>query len=442
MACAAPEEPLLVIEVDRVITATDEDPILEAAVVVSGNRIVFVGPRSEMPQSEQARRLAPENATVLPGLIDSHVHYREWMPKLFLYYGVTSVLDTGNQTDWILTQREALRKGEIQGPRLFTTGLALNGVPPEPDAEIRHTIVSSSEEAGRAARYLMEQGVDSIKIHEWLSADLIEVVTQEARQYDKPVLGHLGMAADRAILAGLSCLIHPYGIELATNKDPGVREYILTHMADYQARREYYPYHQLDPAGYPELIQLMVERRVFFNPTFGAQLRGIYPQGAEFDAYDRKVLDEKLKGLPYLDPVLDNFLPFHTRLRSHPVDDAQRETLVEGMEKVTLFMRDFVAAGGKLLAGTDSSRTGITGLRLHRELELWVLNGIPPIEALKAATLYPAQLLNQDADLGTVEEGKLADLLVVRGDPLQDIRTTKEILYVIQDGHILSRELN
>ena len=437
----AAAEPSLVIQADRIITATGAKPIVNGAVVISGNRIIFVGPRSKMPQAKTAKVLRPRNASVLPGLFDSHVHYREWMPLLFLYYGVTTVLDTGNKTDWILAQREALRKGEMVGPRLFTTGLAIDGVPLG-DRARENTVVTSAAEARKAAQKLLRRGVDAIKVHEWLPPDLVRVVAEEAGPLHKPVLGHLGSPVDALIRAGLNCLIHPYGIELATNPDPRVRSYIQSHMADYQGRKEYYPYHELSPEGYPALIKLMIERGVFFNPTFGAQFRGIYPQGPEFEAYDRKVFEEKIRGLPYLSPsLLADFLPFFTLLRSHPVDDAQRKTLLAGMEKVALFMREFVAAGGKMLAGTDTSRTGIPGLRLHRELELWVDNGIPAMEALRAATQYPIELLHQDADLGTVETGKLADLVVVEGNPVEDIRATQNILYVIKDGRVLSRDL-
>ncbi|MBI3939890.1 MAG: amidohydrolase family protein, partial [Acidobacteria bacterium] len=99
--------------------------------------------------------------------------------------------------------------------------------------------------------------------------------------------------------------------------------------------------------------------------------------------------------------------------------------------------RRFVAAGGKIYAGTDSSAATTPGLSLHHEMELLVDAGIPPMQAISAGTRYGAELLGLDAQIGTVEAGKLADLVVLGGDPLQDIRKTKSLEKVIKNGEIL-----
>ncbi|MCZ6752840.1 MAG: amidohydrolase family protein [Acidobacteria bacterium] len=436
--------PTLVIEGVHLIDGTGSSPVQDAVLIVEGSILSFVGKKADAPEyPPNARLLSLEGRWVIPGLIDSHVHYREWMPEFFPYYGVTSILDTGNPTDWILAQREAVRLGKIKGPRIFAAGTGINGPPPTgapEDESPSHITVRSADEAAVAARQLLDRGVDAIKIHYRLPPEWVEVVAKEAHRAGKPVIGHMGAAVDVAVRSGLDALIHPYGIDLTTIPSEKIREEIRQKMESYQRNREYYPYHLLEPAHYAPLIQLMIQHKVFFNPTFGAQFRGVYPQREHFEAEDRAFLASHSEEMRFLaGPVRQRLLPFFTRMRVGPVDQKQRSQLEDGMEKVAAFMRQFQAAGGKLLAGTDSSRLGIPGMRFHRELELWVSLGIPPLEVLRAATQYPAQLLRQDHRLGTLEKGKLADLVVLNKNPLQDISGTRDIAMVIQDGKVVDR---
>ena len=117
----------LVIEGGTLIDGTGRTPIRDAVIVVEGSRIKSVGARGSVSVPPQATVIRAEGKTILPGLIDGHIHFLDFMPPMFLHFGVTTVIDTANPTEWIVAQREALRKGRIKGPRLFTTGWVIDG---------------------------------------------------------------------------------------------------------------------------------------------------------------------------------------------------------------------------------------------------------------------------------------------------------------------------
>jgi len=382
---------------------------------------------------------------VIPGLIDSHVHYKPWMAELFLYHGVTSVFELGNTTEVALRQRETIRQGEAPGPRLFVTGEALRGAGASESGigeGRRRGILSSAEEVRTYTHELLDQGIDAIKVNVRMPFEWIRIVTELAHADNKPVVAHLSTPVHEAIEAGLDALIHPYTIDLSTLHDPVKIEFIKKNMPLYVQRKEYYPYYLLEPDRYAGLISQMIDKGVFFNPTFGAQFRGIYPEREEFEKYDSLFLDHLSQKLGYLVfPIKTKLLPFFERLRFYPIDSELRRKQEIGLENVAEFMRQFSAGGGKMVAGTDTSSIGIPGIRLHRELQLWVARGIVPMEALRAATQFPAQLFRL-SHLGTVEVGKQADLLVLNGNPLEDIRLLGAIDQVFLNGKPVQRELN
>jgi hypothetical protein len=154
---------------------------------------------------------------------------------------------------------------------------------------------------------------------------------------------------------------------------------------------------------------------------------------AEYKQEDQKLL---------ADPNL-RYIPENIRQRAlyyEPAEDlssAEREQLQQGYTNLQTFLRRFVAAGGKMLAGSDTASFVLPGISLHREMELLVEAGLSPMQAIVAATKNNAEFLHQQTMFGTVEEGKRADLLIVRKDPLQDIRNTQTIDTVIKDGQVI-----
>jgi len=428
----------------NLIDGTNRPVRMDVDIVIERGRIRTIADSGSLALPVGATVVDVRNRWIVPGLIDSHVHYQPWMGELFLYHGVTSAFDLGNEMA-ILQHREAIRAGAMPGPRLFVTGQGLEGPfdGPQMNAVLRHTVRSAAEARAKASE-MLDQGVDGIKIREWIPADWIRSVTEVAHARDKPVLGHLNTPAHEAVDAGMDALVHANGVDLSTLADPATLDAIRKTQAAVYQRTTQPPTHLLDPTRYAPLIAAMVRKGVFFNPTFGSHFRGVYPEGEEFDSYDSLLLDLHAPELGYLGPsIKKKLLPFFGHLRGTAVDAARRKELGLGMENVAELMRQFSRAGGKMVAGTDTSggSGGIPGVRLHRELQLWVARGIKPIDAIRAATQYSAELFRLK-DLGTVETGKRADLVILKGNPLEDIRFLGAIDKVFLDGALVRRELN
>lgn len=423
-------------------------------IVITDDRITAISASGSIAVAPGATRIDMRGRYILPGLIDSHVHYQAWMGGLFLNQGVTSVFDLGNELK-IFDVRDAIRAGRLAGPRLYVAGLGIQGVLPSETPDTRSTgrrsISRSVEEAVATANATLDRGADVIKVREWIPAAWMREVVKAAHARNKPVVGHLTIPTHEAIEAGVDSVTHAYGIDLSTLTDPDKLATARRAAPLTALRSEFYPLELLDPALYGPLIELAVKSHTVFNPAFGSQFRGVLPAGEDFERYDEAFLDSRIDELgPATASIRSHLLPHFTRTNldyigqpPRPVDAAQRGKLVAGMKNVAEFMRQFVKAGGRMVAGTDTSggTGGIAGIRLQRELELWVAEGIEPMEAIRAATQYPAELLRLP-DLGTVEVGKKADLLVLRANPLEDIRFLGAIDRVFLDGKPVSRELD
>ena len=182
------QDQVLVVDGATLINGTGKPPVADAVVVMESGRIKAAGARGSVAVPAGAKVINGRGKTLLPGLIDAHIHYLDFTPQMFLRFGVTTVVDTANPTEWILAQRDALKDGKIKGPRMFATGLVIDGpLPPgeEPDAaelsgyKIR---VKTSEEARVATRKVIRHGVDAVKVHEALSTELLQAVVEEAHR--------------------------------------------------------------------------------------------------------------------------------------------------------------------------------------------------------------------------------------------------------------------
>ncbi|MDA2934378.1 hypothetical protein MYX82_08540 [Acidobacteria bacterium AH-259-D05] len=180
-----PRAQILVIRGGTLFDGTGADPLPNATVVIEGNRIQEVGQNLTV-SSEVDRTIDATGKTILPGLIDPHIHFRGWMPQFFLLFGVTSVFDTANPTDWILAQKQAIAKGQVPGPRMFVTGLVIDGpkkegAPPHPTELGGYRIhVETAAEAREWVRRLHHKGVDGIKVHDGLTLEQLRAVVDEA----------------------------------------------------------------------------------------------------------------------------------------------------------------------------------------------------------------------------------------------------------------------
>lgn len=428
----------LVIEGGTLVDGTGRAAVPNSVILVEAGRIKSVGVKSAVSYPKDAKVINVAGKTVLPGFIDGHIHFTAWMPQLFLHYGVTTVYDTANPTDWILAQRDAINSGKIKGPRMFVTGVAIDG--PESRTNMNHPAerggyrvhVHTTEEAKSMVRQLVGQGVDAIKVHEGLTTELLKAIVEEAHAHGLEAIGHTVNARDAAN-AGFQFVEHTWPIANATLTDPAVLKEMEEHNVE---GKEYL----MKPELYDPLIKLLVEKNVYFNPTFSGNrywTRIAAPQAKEWAEYVQKV---------YEDPGVA-FVPEEERqawLRAAPgkgsMDPQQMEQQALALRNVMEFVRRYAAAGGKFVAGPDTGgydHAMVAGLALHFEMQSLMDAGLTPMQAILSVTKWPAELLHRDKDLGTVEAGKIADLMVVNGDPLANLSATRNIELVVKDGKVV-----
>jgi imidazolonepropionase-like amidohydrolase len=421
----------LVIEGGTLIDGTGRAPIKDSVVVIEGSRIKAVGTKGNVTYPAQVQVIRADGRTVLPGLIDAHVHFLDFMPELFLHFGVTTVYDTANPTEWILAQRDAQKKGKIKGPRMFVTGLIIDGPPGrggENPARAGYLVhVQTADEARVAVRKLIQQGVDAIKVYEGLGIDSLKAVVEEAHKAGLEVVGHTRDARE-ATQVGMRFIEHPAPIVHSTLDPAKVKALEEGRLPNAQS--------EMDPASFGSLIDLLVRNGVYFNPTL---TRGAPESRGWFDVAVKLLEDPSAQFMT--EARRESWLT-----AAKAADATQIPRTTESLLKVRDFIRRFVRAGGKVITGPDSgprsSVTNLAGLAMHVEMEALVNAGLTPMQAILASTKWSAELLHKEKDLGTVEPGKLADIILIEGDPLADIRATSNIRAVVLDGKLVDTRLN
>ncbi|MFN8646359.1 MAG: amidohydrolase family protein [Gemmatimonadales bacterium] len=372
-------------------------PVPHATVVVRGDRIVAAGARVAVPRG--MTRIDGRGKTVLPGLWDMHAHYEqvEWGP-IYLASGITTVRDVGNEFDFIPGVRDAIAAGRGVGPRLLLAGL-VDG--PEGIGVDR---VADSLDAARVVRRFHAAGFRQIKVYSSLSRDALRQVAQVAHGLGMTVTGHVpeGLTALDAIAAGMDQINH------------------VGYVADVMRSAA--------PDGTPAP----------FDPGSAESRRTLEVLRAHGTVVDPTVALYELLLHPRARPVAA-FEPGSTRLPTElqgplafpgvpPEQAAASERELAEMLRVILALHE---AGVPIVAGSDQ---GIPGYTLHREVELYVAAGFTPMAAIQAATLVPAQVMGLDAESGSITPWKRADLLVVEGNPLEDIRALRRVYLTVAAG--------
>jgi imidazolonepropionase-like amidohydrolase len=415
----AAQESVLVLQGGRLIDGRGGAPIDDAVVVVKGDRISAVGRRGQIPVPAGANIIQTNGRTILPGLIDMHLHSRGWKIPLYLAHGVTTVGDIHSDTPWIIAQRAAQKSGVMQGPRFFVSGARVLGplMAPGGPRTFGAGYVKDVAEARAYVRYLAAMGVDMVKVDSTITDEQLEAVIDEARKFRLPVLGHL-RDIDVAMRFGMKEMEHlpPFlRAQLVREGKPLPQE---------GSEEGTELFNRVDPTKFTPLIKQMVEQKVIVDiALYNWVPRGIW-RAARPDL-------ERLANDPGL-----AFVP-----------DAEKKAWVTdpgaprpGSEIVSSFMRQYSAAGGKLLVSSDGVENSpiVPGFAQHLIMQGMTTIGVPAMTAIQGSTLWPAEALGIERDYGSVEVGKVADFVIIEGNPLTNITATRNIRTVIQGGKVMN----
>ena len=418
-------------------------PVRDAAIVVEGNRIQAVGPRSSVKYRPGARLIDASGKFVLPGLIDSHIHYSHWVPQIYLHMGVTSIVDLGNDIEWILKTKELTAQGKVYGPRILgAAGPFLSSPPWAGHAKVHgedELFLKSPEHARKAVRGLVAMGVDAIKIYTNLPPERIQAAAEEAHNAGIPVFAdhNLTINAREAVFLGVDCIVHGTGLAVTTIRDArAFREFVNAGFlpASYAAAE---PWYLTTPADYDEPVRFLVQRKVAIQPTSVPIWQGVLDRRAAIAQEIARVFaDPGLKYMPRarVDAKLD-----YSRWDKMPPE--QLSKIREGYGRYKQFLKKFSDAGGVILPGSDPTNSGLPGLGVHHEMEALVDAGLSPMRVIVAATKDSADFIHKAGKdgVGTIESGKLADIIIVRDDPLVNITNIRNsVEQVMQDGKFVN----
>lgn len=413
-----------------VIDGNGGAPIQDAVVLIKGNRIINVGSKSRLKYPKSAKILDTTGRYVLPGLIDIHVHYNDWMGELFLAHGVTTVKDVGNYVEWISIVSAEVEQGKVRGPRIFYVGNGLDTPPPKRDHFIG---LESPQMAKRVVELLHQRGASALKVREKITPEILRAITERAHRLNIRVTGHIRrVGAYEAALAGIDGLEHASGIVQAT-ANPAVKIDLESINDDYQryvAERKSYAL--INPTKAGELVKFLASKNVALIPTMAGWWRMATVRRDDFAREDAKYA--KNPSLAYVPDEIRKIWATSLLYELNNTNDLAQVRL--GYKNVQNLLKQHHEAGGKVLAGSDTF-ISIPGLSLQRELLFLVDTGFTPLQALSMATRDNAQFLGKGGELGTITPGKLADILVVNANPLEDIRNTQRVAMVLKGGQMV-----
>ena len=379
---------------DRVWDGCSDRVEERRTVIVEGERILSTRKGTRVPSGVE--RVELPGCTLMPGLIDCHVHFCDWMRPAFLAAGVTTVRDTGNDLAWILERREFARSNPLKSPDILCCGPLLDG--PEAHWPIMGKAHPHSVAIGASVQSLHDHRVDAVKLYVNISHEQMTGAAAAARRLGMHVLAHLGkFSAERAAAAGINEIEHLTGIAAA--------------WGDFEAD-------EMDA-----LCETLSARDVVMCPTLvvwdriGRSCDPAFPQ------------DRRLEWVP---PIFRLAWQHYPNRYEGPGNRLGLQRSVVAMKRCLAGMQD---RGLTIVAGSDTPFAWLVpGFSLHDELALMVDGGLSPVEALRAATSQAAKVLSIDGEVGHLKRGLRADLVAVQGDPTKDITALSRIVQVFRRG--------
>ena len=379
----------------RIITMKGDEVIDNGALLIENNKIVSIGKAADVKIPEQAKVVDLNGKTIMPGMVDVHAHLRtspdgispqtDWSYLANLAFGVTTAHDPSSNTEMVFSQAEMLKAGRMIGPRLYSTGSILYGA----DADMK-VVINSLDDALSSLRRLKAVGAFSVKSYNQPRREQRQQVLEAARQLKMEVVPEGGST----FFTNLNMVIDGHtGVE-----------------------------HSLPVAPvYKDVVGLWKNTQVGYTPTLIVAYGG---QWGENYWYDRTNVWENERLLAFTPrSIIDE------RSRRRTTSEYGDYNHID-ISKATKQLAD---AGVKVNLGAHGQ---IQGLGAHWELWMLAQGGMSPLQAIRAATINGASYLGMEKEIGSLEVGKLADLLVMDANPLEDIRNSEKIKYVMINGRL------
>ena len=435
----AQDVPALVIQGGTLIDGLGGAPVEDSVIIIENGRFTAIGTNGEVNIPAGAQIYDATGKTVLPGFIDGHCHLEHFWGEVYMHLGITTCVSVQTQQNgaWVLAQKRGTELGYIRGPRIWATGHAL-GVNPEIELDVKssrtwrgYVDVPNAEAARAIVRQKKADGFEAIKLTEFLEPELIAVVTDEAHKLGMGVIAHSWDVVSSAN-AGVDAIEHIWSVGYSSILDVERRYYIATERTEGRLEAEVMAA-LYETENYDVVIDAMVENNVAWTPTVAKFVRPFSIYADRFWEREQDILNNPDANLPQVARVITEYT---TQKLLHDYSPEDRAAAQLGFEKSMEFIRRFVEAGGILKEGSDSSR-GMAALLMHEGLAMDVEAGVPPMIAIQAATINPARVFKKDADYGSVEVGKVADLSIIEGDPLEDIWMTQNVKMVVMDGKLV-----
>ncbi len=391
------------------IDGTGREPIPDSVVVIEKGRILDAGPKSRVRIPGGAQKIDARGKTILPGLWDMHAHFEqvEWGP-IYLAAGATTVRDCGNEFEFITAVRDAVANGRGLGPRLLMAGI-VDGTGPLALGVAR---VDTPEQAKMWTDKYHDAGFQQMKIYSSVKLEEVKDLAEEAHRLGMTVTGHVpeGLNAYQVIEAGQDQINH------------------ISYVADIMMPPLPEGTSRLDRANAAANIDLKspeAQKAIAFLVQHGTVVDPTLALFEFFTASSAKPPASIEPGVTHVAPELQAILA--EAGPPSPYSEVQEKMV----QKEITIVGALHHAGVPIVAGTDQT---VPGYSLYREIELYTQAGFTPMEAIQAATIVPARVMGLDKELGTVEAGKRADVIILDANPLESIHNIRKVEFVITNG--------
>jgi imidazolonepropionase-like amidohydrolase len=391
------------------VDGTGRPAVPDSVVLIENGKITAAGPNSQIKVPGGFQKIDARGETILPGLWDMHAHFEqvEWGP-IYLAAGATTVRDVGNEFEFITAVRDAVAGGRGLGPRLFLAGI----VDGTSSFALGVNRVDTPEQAKMWTDKYHDAGFQQMKIYSSVKLEELKDVSAEAHRLGMTVTGHIpeGLNAYQAIEAGQDQINHiQYIADIMVPPLPDK----ATRLERAKARGEI----DMSSPESRKAIAFLVQHKTVVDPTLA--LMEFFT--ANTTKTPLSIEPGVAKVAPELAAILSEAGP------PSPHADLQDKAFQKEVEIV----RALHKAGIPIVAGTDQT---VPGYSLYREIELYAQAGFTPMEAIQAATIVPARVMGVDKDLGTIEPGKRADLIILDANPLDSIHNIRTVKFVITGG--------